>query len=201
MDYMSINRAIVEKVHGLDFSAENIEAISIYEPFELIDAAKSKYEFLNKAFPHREAVYIDNALYRRILFREDDKASLEWLNEPFFLNREIHPINMGEYVLGAITFSDAFQELCDGRVAIDDKAPFIVFFNRNGILEVKKEQIRRKLESQEIEEKLSDIAENGYASWNSPGAADIKEAMLAALAVLGVCGFVLAIWGLIETIL
>ncbi len=38
-------------------------------------------------------------------------------------------------------------------------------------------------------------------SWNRPTGHEIAEAMLAALAVLAVCGFVLAVWGLIESIL
>ena len=38
-------------------------------------------------------------------------------------------------------------------------------------------------------------------SWKRPIGHEVTEALLAALTVLGVCGFVLAVWGLIETIL
>lgn len=38
-------------------------------------------------------------------------------------------------------------------------------------------------------------------SWSRPTGHEVAEAMLAALVVLGVCGFVLAVWGLLETIL
>ena len=38
-------------------------------------------------------------------------------------------------------------------------------------------------------------------SWNRPTGHEVFEAMLAAFVVLCVCGFVLAVWGLIETIL